>query len=403
MKQYFSVQFPLLTQKWQEDILLKRFQIARQLYNELMTITRKRHLEMKRTKKYREAYLIEDTKEKKKVYQDLYKQYRLSQYHFQNDMTRLYKIYSHHIDSSTAGQIAIRVWQAHERCLFKDGKRLNYRKEIRSLTSGNNRAGITIRDQKVRWKGLQIPVQIKGTQYEQAALQNPIVRNTIVYRKNKFYIQILFQNLPFLKYRPGNGNVGIFIKVSNLYIATEEKTYHWKLPSRRDESEKRIKELTQRMERSRRATNPKNYLSDGRIKKGKLHWHYSEKYKRMRKQLTDLCDTEKGYLQQEYYKLVNEVVKLGSHFAIGKLEYAEMKKKREVEERKRQIENKQKRRMLQGYAPSLFLEMLKVKLSYYENTSFVLVPKELYKDGIGEKGSDSKNIAERCREYLLTP
>ena len=79
-KRYFSVEFPLKTEKWQEDILLKRFRIARQLYNELMTKTRKRHLEMKRTKAYREAYRIENKKERSKVYNDLRKKYRLSEF-----------------------------------------------------------------------------------------------------------------------------------------------------------------------------------------------------------------------------------------------------------------------------------------------------------------------------------
>ena len=81
-KRYFSVEFPLKTEKWQEDILLKRFRIARQLYNELMTKTRKRHLEMKRTKAYREAYRIVNKKERSKVYNDLRKKYRLSEFDF---------------------------------------------------------------------------------------------------------------------------------------------------------------------------------------------------------------------------------------------------------------------------------------------------------------------------------
>lgn len=399
MKQFFSIQFPLQTQQWQEDILKKRFRIGKQLYNELMTITRKRHLEMKKTKKYRDAYQIEDPKKRSKVYNDLRKQYRMSQYDFMNDMTKLYKIYCHHIDSSTAGQIAIRVWRSHERCLFKEGNNLRYKKELRSLTSGNNRAGITIRDQLVRWKGLQIPFQIKETQYEQAAFHNPIVRSTILYRNKKFYVQILFQNVPYLKERqPGRGDVGLFIKVSHLYIATEETTYHWRLPSRREESEERIKNLTQQLERSRRATNPDNFNEDGTVKKGPLQWQFSKKYKRAKSQLEDLYEIERGYLQQEYYKLVNEVVNLGNQFFVGKLEYAEMKKKRSEDSLQKQIENKSKRKKLQGYAPFQFLEMLKRKLSYYEDASFILVPSDFYKDEKDEKG---EKVAERCREYRL--
>lgn len=50
---YFIVQFPLKTEKYQEDILNKRFEIGRQIYNSLVNITQKRYTEMIKTKVYR--------------------------------------------------------------------------------------------------------------------------------------------------------------------------------------------------------------------------------------------------------------------------------------------------------------------------------------------------------------
>lgn len=50
---YFVAQFPLKTEKYQEDILDKRFEIGRQIYNSLVNITQKRYKEMIKTKKYR--------------------------------------------------------------------------------------------------------------------------------------------------------------------------------------------------------------------------------------------------------------------------------------------------------------------------------------------------------------
>ena len=49
----FVVQFPLRTEKYQEDILDKRFEIGRQIYNSLVSIAQKRYKEMIKTKKYR--------------------------------------------------------------------------------------------------------------------------------------------------------------------------------------------------------------------------------------------------------------------------------------------------------------------------------------------------------------
>ena len=52
----FIVEFPLKTEKYQEDILNKRFEIGRQIYNSLVNITQKRYREMIKTKKYRNLF-----------------------------------------------------------------------------------------------------------------------------------------------------------------------------------------------------------------------------------------------------------------------------------------------------------------------------------------------------------
>ena len=53
----FMIQFPLKTEKFQEDILNKRFKIAEHVYNSLVHVTKKRYQEMIKTKKYRELIL----------------------------------------------------------------------------------------------------------------------------------------------------------------------------------------------------------------------------------------------------------------------------------------------------------------------------------------------------------
>ena len=47
----FIVQFPLVIEKYQEDILDKRFEIGRKIYNSLVSLTQKRYKEMVKTKK----------------------------------------------------------------------------------------------------------------------------------------------------------------------------------------------------------------------------------------------------------------------------------------------------------------------------------------------------------------
>ena len=69
---YFIVEFPLKTEKYQEDILNKRFEIGRQIYNSLVNITQKRYKEMIKTKKYRT--LLSSLSGNKKADKEIWKQ-----------------------------------------------------------------------------------------------------------------------------------------------------------------------------------------------------------------------------------------------------------------------------------------------------------------------------------------
>ena len=68
----FVVQFPLKTEKYQEDMLDKRFEIGRKIYNSLVNVTQKRYKEMIKTKKYRN--LISSLANDKKKDKDIWKQ-----------------------------------------------------------------------------------------------------------------------------------------------------------------------------------------------------------------------------------------------------------------------------------------------------------------------------------------
>ena len=95
----FIVQFPLKTEIYQEDILNKRFEIGRKIYNSLVTATQKRYKEMIKTKIYRsiKAELKEIYQSKDKInlkrktelckqLNEMYKQYKFSEYSFHADV-----------------------------------------------------------------------------------------------------------------------------------------------------------------------------------------------------------------------------------------------------------------------------------------------------------------------------
>lgn len=103
----FIVQFLLKTEKYQEDILDKRFEIGRQIYNSLVNVTQKRYKEMIKTKGYRNlmSQLSNDEKKNKVIWKqinDIRKQYGMSEYSFHNDIKKIQHHFSNNIDSSTS-------------------------------------------------------------------------------------------------------------------------------------------------------------------------------------------------------------------------------------------------------------------------------------------------------------
>lgn len=126
---YFIVQFPLKTERYQEDILNKRFEIGRQIYNSLVNITQKRYKEMAKTREYRNliSQLSGDKKKDKSVWKqinDIRKQFGMSEYSFFNDVKKLQHHFSENIDSLTARSIASNLWRAYEKLLYGNGEKL---------------------------------------------------------------------------------------------------------------------------------------------------------------------------------------------------------------------------------------------------------------------------------------
>ena len=125
----FIIQFPLKVEKYQKDILDKRFEIGRQIYNSLLNVTQKRYKEMIKTKNYRNfVSQLSGNKKKDKVIwkqiNDIRDQYGMSEYSFYNDVKKMQKHFSSNIDSNTSRKIASNLWRAYEKLFYGNGKKI---------------------------------------------------------------------------------------------------------------------------------------------------------------------------------------------------------------------------------------------------------------------------------------
>ncbi|MFJ8102691.1 hypothetical protein [Lysinibacillus sp. NPDC096212] len=131
-KDCFVIELKLLIDTWQKDILLKRFEIARTLYNITLSYAVKKYTLMQESKQYRKqlrcyqkAKKSNDSKELKQTAKELdhiRKSFGLSEYQLHAYIKKHQHNYKKHIDSNTSQKIASTVWKAVQDVLFKGSK-----------------------------------------------------------------------------------------------------------------------------------------------------------------------------------------------------------------------------------------------------------------------------------------
>ena len=308
----FIVEFPLETEKYQEDILNKRFEIGRQIYNSLINVTQKRYKEMIKTKKYRAlmSSLTGNKKSDKEIWKqvnEIHKQFGMSEYLFYADVKNMQHHYKKNIDSFTAQKIATTLWRSYDKLFFGNGKKVYFKRygELNSLEGKSNKTGIRLIDDSIVWNGLEIPVSIDyNNYYEYQVMQCDICYNRIVRKyvrnKYKFYVQVVFKGNPpvkvdtktgEIKHCIGDGDVGLDIGTRTIAISSQSDVKILELADRVQNIENQKQRLLRKMDRSRRSTNPDNYNEDETIKKQgnkKVKWNKSKHYIKYQNELKKL-------------------------------------------------------------------------------------------------------------------
>ena len=388
----FIVQFPLKTEKYQEDILNRRFEIGRKIYNSLVNVTQKRYKEMMKTKKYRNllSSLTGNKKTDKTIWKqidEMRKQYGLSEYSFHEDVKQMQKHFKENMDSFTAQKIATELWKSYDKLFYGNGKKVYYKKygELNSLEGKSNKTGIRFKDDRIIWNGLKIPVIINyDNYYEYQAMQSVICYGRIVRKfvrnKDKFYVQIVFKGNPpvkvdtetgEIKHPIGNGDVGIDIGTSTIAIASESDVKILELADRVQNMENQKQKLLRKMDRSRRATNPNNYHEDGTIKKQgnkKVVWKKSNHYMKYQNELKELYRKQADIRKYQHECLANYIVSLGNKVYVEKMNFVGLGRRAKNTEKNDKGKFKKKKRFgksLANKAPSMLLTIIDRKLNYF--------------------------------------
>lgn len=386
----FIVQFPLNTETYQEDILNRRFEIGRQIYNSLVNITQKRYKEMVKTKEYRNLVSSlsgnkEKDKEIWKQINDMHKQFGFSEYSFHKDVKSIQHHFKENIDSLTAQKIATSLWKSYSSLFYGNGEKVYFKKydSFNCLEGKSNKTGIRFKDDTLLWNNLEIKVVIDyRNNYEYKAMQSEISYCRIVRKyvrnKYKFYVQIVFKGNPPIKldtetekHRIGDGDVGLDIGTSTIAIASQTDVKIFELADKVENIENEKQKLLRKMDRSRRASNPNNYNEDGTVKKQgnkKVIWNKSNHYKKYQSELKELYRKQADIRKYQHECLANYIISLGNKVYVEKMNFAGLQKRSKKTEKNDKGKFKRKKRFgksLANKAPAMLLLIIDRKLKYF--------------------------------------
>ncbi len=429
-KERFVLTLDLETSAFQADVLAKRFEIGRKLYNSVLHVSLKRYRELVKTKAWRanEANIKElikknnktKSKELKPFYEnkrEMLRFARLSEYELHKDIAPMQKHFRKNIDSSTAQKIASQAWSAYDSVLFSKGKKLsfkNYYIGLNTLEGKTNKTGIRYLAHAhcIIWNNLRIPVQRKLTPYESECLRHDVkycaIKRTFVRGKIKYSVQLILEGTPPPKVKSetgefqallGSGDVGIDIGTQTLAYTSNSSASLTKLAPSVQNIEDEKRRIQRYMDRSKRALNPNNYKEDGTVKKGRLQWTYSKRYARARNQLKELYRKQAALRKQDHFLLVNELIQLGDTFKIEKMNFQGLQRraKNTTMNEKTGKYNRKNRfgKSLANRAPAMFVTMLKNKI-HQKGGTFIEI------DTAKVKASQYNHVNQECIKKKLS-
>ncbi len=399
-KQRYVLNLKLHTESFQEDILEKRFEIGRHLYNSILNVSLKRYNEMIKTKRWREnqvqianIYKLEkDEKKRKKIGKEYFdirnemlKEFRINEYSFHDDISNMQHHFKKNMDSFTAQKIASQVWKAYDKLLYGNGEQLHfksYNDGLNSLEGKWNKSGIVykIESNTLEWNKLKINVQSNFNDYEISALRDKICFCRIVRKfvrgKYKFTLQLVLNGIPPIKINKntgeikndiGIGSIGIDIGTQTIAYSSDHNCKLYELAPRVQNIENKKRRLLRYMDRSKHIMNPNNFNKNGTIKRSiKLEWSYSNKYIKAKNMLKELYRKQADIRKQDHNIMANEIIGQTDMVLIERMNFKGLQKraKNTTTNEKTGKFNKKKRfgKSLANKAPAMLMTIIKNKL-----------------------------------------
>lgn len=346
---------PLIVRPYEADIIEKRFEICRNMYNAMLGEKLRELRKMEREPAYVDAKRrifeafkdIESDAERKKarslpevkqayeVMKDMRVNYGFSEFGFIGYVAK----YQHHFSdniSSVMAQVTVAqpMWRAFDKYFFGEGKKVSFKRfGDLSVIKSSAKTGIRVVSENGKTLSrcsdaeqfyiafgnargskrgqLRLKVNQKElTLYDKEMLdhevrQIAILRNA-AHGVNHYYVQLTVVGSPAIKYTENgelkhpvkDGKIALFVRSNAIFYKAEGDDQITEVfPSKNIESyDDKIAELQVELDRIRRRDNPNNYDKEGKVKKG-----YIVNGQRMRL---------KWNISKKYLKIKEEIAEL---------------------------------------------------------------------------------------------
>lgn len=388
----YTIEFALNIPTWQQHRLEKKFKMARMLYNSCLGEALKRNKAVKADKQYRILLNESKSKERDKKLADIRLNYGFSEYGIHHFVKGVQHKFEEHIGSFEAQKLATRAFQTVEKLHFGKSKKVHFKhlNDDISIENKSNKTGLRYIDGNIIWgdkptkknpkpkNGLCMPIAPKADdEYAHVALLDKTKFVRILKRevrgKIRYFVQLIQEGYPPTKRNRKIANdetkrIGLDIGTSTIAICGENRVELRELAPECNNDEKEIRRIQRKMDRSKRSTNPDNFNENGTIKKGRLTWRYSNKYKKLRQKRKELYRKVAVGRKMSHEKLANDILALGSDIRVETMRFQSLQK-RAINTTRNNANgkiNRKKRfgKSIANRAPAMLLTIIDRKLEY---------------------------------------
>lgn len=221
----------------------------------------------------------------------------------------------------------------------------------------------------------EFPVIVKkNDEYAQLALLDRVkyvkLQPRMIRGRLRWYVQLVFEGIPPQKNRRcGDSTVqGIDIGVSTIAISNKNEVIMKELAPECQVDAGKLRIIERKMDRSKRATNPQNYNSNGTVRKGRLKWTFSGSYRKLKAKRADIYRRMSAKRKASHERLANETIASGTDIRVEKMQFNGLQHRARKTTKNRNGRYSSKKRFgktIGERAPAMLLSVIDRKLKYY--------------------------------------